>query len=239
MTVGKSKGEKYLKKFSRKNIKKSIHQKYKKTKKLLLSPRISKKHTEKKEEQHLVPQPQFQSFQDLENSTVNKMNRSGYWGEHVIKEELKRQKFLLYNECKVENQYGDLDIIAYKKGRKTPMVHIEFHEIKTVTRGSAKENIDLRISSQMRHLLSEQQRKGGEVYVKEVLEEQVMLGNKYAKVLLGNMKTAYSVKYFLHKVVIDKKGREISGKRQIAAWHPVKKQSILWAWIKNIFKKNS
>ena len=158
---------------------------------------IPKKHS-------FVPQPEFSTYTELKNSIVNTGNISGYWGEYILKKELKKENFLLEHNCKVENKYGDIDIIAYKK-RKDGRVHrIEFHEVKTLTKGCSKDNIDLSIDSQMRHLLSPQQRKGGKAYVQEVLLEQEFLGNHHATKLLHRMKSS-KVQYFLHKRVIDTK----------------------------------
>lgn len=224
---------------TRKKLKSIFKKIYKKTYKNIYK-KLTCKNSEispasQKKNMFLVPQPKFSTYEDLKNSSANSMNISGYWGEHIIKKELKSQKFRINNSCTVENRYGDLDIIAYKQRKDGRINRIEFHEIKTLTKGCTKENINLSIDSQMRHLLSAQQRKGGAVYTKEILQEQVSLGNFSAQKLLRDMKTA-KVEYILHKIVIDKKGQEVVSRRQNIFWKPVHKQSIIWNYIKTFFK---
>ena len=241
LTISSNQYQKFLRKLKKrnslKNIKKSckhIYRKIHQNRVSINNSKIFQDRTFEKTKTSLVPQPEFSSYQELQNSLVNTENISGYWGEHIIREELKTQKFLINNECRFENKYGDLDIITYKKQKNGKISVIEFHEIKTLTKGCTKENINLSIESQVRHLLSPQQRKGGEIYVQEVLTEQEKLGNFAAKKLLQEMKTA-EVRYFLHKIVIDKNGKQIPSKRQSVVWEKVKKKSIVWAWVKNLF----
>ena len=228
---------KLKKRSSLKNIKKNckhIYRKIGQNRGSIENSKTSQNKSSKKKKIALVPQPEFSTYQELKASLVNTENISGYWGEHIIREELKNQKFLINSKCRAENKYGDLDIITYKKDKNGKIHLIEFHEIKTLTKGCTKENINLSIESQVRHLLSPQQRKGGETYVQEVLAEQEKLGNFYAKKLLKDMKTA-EVRYFLHKIVIDKNGKQIPSKRQSVTWKKVEKKSIVWAWVKNSF----
>jgi len=241
LTISHNQYQKFLRKLKKrgsfKNIKKSCTHIYRKIRQNRGRTKKTKTPQDKpieKKKISLVPQPEFSTYKELQKSLVNTENISGYWGEHIIQEELKNQKFLINTNCRFENKYGDLDIIAYKKNKNGKTSIIEFHEIKTLTKGCTKENIDLSIESQVRHLLSPQQRKGGKSYVQEILVEQEKLGNFSAKKLLQEMKTA-KVRYLLHKIVIDKNGKQIPSKRQSIAWKKVEKKSIIWEYVKNLF----
>lgn len=224
LTIGNNQSRKFWKKYRPKNI----HKQFKKI------PLLFKKKSVRKGNA-IVPANTWNSYQEIVNTDMNKMNRSGYWGESLIRKELETRKYRIHTKCNIENQYGDLDIVAYKLGRRGKISLLEFHEVKTITRGASKQFLDLEIVSQLRHLLSLRQRKGGKKYVDTVLKEQVKLGNIHAKKLLNTMKYA-RVRYFLHKVVIDSKGREHKKMRQRIEWKRVWKQNIVWMYLKNIPK---
>ena len=223
ITITQNQSRKFWKKYRPKNIHKQL-------KKI---PLLFRKKTIRKGNA-TAPKNTWNSYQEIVESDINKMNRSGYWGESILRKELETRKYHINTQCNIENQYGDLDIVAYKYGRRGEISLIEFHEIKTLTKGATKQFLDLNIPSQLRHLLSIRQRNGGKEYVDTVLKEQSVLGNIHAQNLLESMKHA-RVKYMVHKVVIDHKGREIKPMRQSTEWKAVYKQNILWGFIKNIF----